>query len=174
MARAAAMVSVGGVGLGVGATGVGVGVGDADGEGDGVAIGDGVGLGVALGVDGCVALAVALAIGVPAGDSDVVAEALEVGVVLGVGDGGTIGAEAAFWGPGIARSTKSAALSSLSCPEPAAPPGRRSRLEPAAGAEAGCVSSHAVAAPHPTASMAVDAPWIRSAHAPPVDATPPL
>ena len=79
-----------------------------------------------------------------------------------------------FCGSGTDRTTKSAALSSVSFVEPAEPPGSRSMLDPDGGADAGWPSSHALAAsPQPTASTAVVAPWMRSATLPPVAAIPP-
>ena len=107
-----------------------------------------------------------------------VAGALIVGVAVGDGvpGGGDIGsgtgALPAFCGSGRLLSTKSTRLSSASWIDPAWPPGNRSRLDPAAGAAAARPSSHAVAVPQPTESSAVDAPWMRSAQAPPVAATP--
>ncbi len=88
------------------------------------------------------------------------------------GDADGAGASASRWGPGTARITKSAALSFVSVPLPAAPPGRRSMLEPAAGAGAGAPSTKAfVASPHPTASIGVP-PAGRRTTVPPVAAIP--
>ena len=144
----------GSVGPGVAETlGEGVALGVADGDGDSVMDGETVGDGRAL------------------GDAD--GEADSLGVADVDGDGDAIGAAAAFCGSGVARATKSTLLSSVSCPDPAKPPGSRSRLEPAGAAGAGTPSSQVlVAVPQPTASIAVVAPWMRSATLPPVAARP--
>src|SRR5687768_1289709 len=105
------------------APGVGLGLGL------GVALIPGLGLDVALG-DG-LAVALTVGIGVELGGNDT------KGVAVGDGSSGLgVGADARFWGSGTARSAKSVALSSVSCVEPRPPPGRRSMLEPAAGAGA--------------------------------------
>jgi hypothetical protein len=101
---------------------------------------------------------------------------LGVGAIVGVGvgedPGPGVGAAARFCGDGAAT-TKSAALSFVSVPLPADPPGRRSRLELAAGAGAAAPSTNAfVASPQPTASIGVP-PIGRSTIAPPVAANPP-
>jgi hypothetical protein len=123
------------------------------------------GIGVALGAGVAVGTSVGAGLGTGVGEAGVV----------GVGSGwpGT-GGDPAFWGSGIGRTAKSAALSSVSTVEPAEPPGSRSMLEPGGGAGAGGPSSHGpLAAPQPTASTAVVAPWMRSATLPPVAAIPP-
>jgi hypothetical protein len=62
----------------------------------------------------------------------------------------------------------------VSVPFPAAPPGSRSRLEPALGAAAEEPSTKLLtASPQPTASIGVP-PMTRSTIAPPVAASPPL
>ena len=132
----------------------------------------------------------ASAIGVAGGSAGV---AVGIGVVIGVGSGvvdgsaevsdgrgggvaaaaSGVGTEARFCGPGTRRSAKSAALSSVSVPEPSAPPGRRSMLALVAGAIAGAPSrQELVVAPQPTASTAVLAPRMRIATLPPVAANP--
>ncbi len=61
----------------------------------------------------------------------------------------------------------------MSEPLPAEPPGLRSRLDPADGADAAVLSTNAfVASPQPIASIAAP-PTTRSATAPPVAAKPP-
>jgi hypothetical protein len=151
--------------IGIGFTGAGVGVGSMLGVGLGVGVGVGIGVGVGLadGVGESVGSCVRLGVG----------DAVGVGVEEADGEGVLIGATLAFCGSGAARTTKSAALSFVSSPDPACPPGNRSRLEPAGGAAAGVPSSHVlVALPQPSASMAVVAPWMRSATLPPVAARP--
>ena len=109
-----------------------------------------------------IGLAVALVVGVSEGIGPGVPVAEVVGVTLpdGVGDGATsgVGAAVLFCGSGSGRTAKSARLSSVSWPDPAAPPGRRSTLAPAGDADAAVPSSHALAVPQPTASTAVTAP----------------
>ncbi len=119
----------------------------------GVGVGGGVAVGAAVGV------------------------AVGVGVTVGVGVGlapgaGTSGAPSPC-GDGAACTNQSLALSFVSVALPAAPPGSRSRLEPAAGAAAAVPSTNAfVASPQPTASITAP-PTSRSAIAPPVAANPP-
>jgi hypothetical protein len=166
-------------GVGEGArVGVELEAGVADVSGDGVAVGMalGVGLcgatvGVELGVSvgeavaGVVSDGVVVAIGV--------ADPAAVGVAVGVGCG--IGLESEFCASGSAWSVKSRLFASVSCPDPAAPPGRRSIEWPDATAAAGIPSSHVlVALPQPTESTAVAAPRMRIATLPPVDANPPV
>ncbi len=162
------------VAVGVG-DGVGVGVGEGDGVGLAVGVGEGVGpgLGVGLGVVLAVGVGVGvgvgggLAVGVAVGDG----AGLDVGLGVGLPTG--IGAAARFCGFGDPWTRKSAALSFESIPLPAAPPGRRSPLEPAAGAGMAVVSTKAfVASPQPTASIGAP-PIGRSTNAPPVAANPP-
>jgi hypothetical protein len=168
-----------GVGVGVGA-GVGVGVGAGVGVGVGAGVGVGVGAGVGVGVgtmDGVgVGAGVALGTGVGVGVSDgaTVGVGVGVGPGLALGPGAGVGAAARFCGVGTARIAKSLALSFESAPLPSDPPGRRSMLEPLAGAGAATPSTNALlASPHPTASIAMP-PTGRSATAPPVAANPPL
>src|SRR5687768_2460041 len=81
------------------------------------------------GDDELVGAAVAAAVA-DADEGGTLASALGTAVGWGVADGSGTGGEPRFWGSGTARTTKSAALSSVSCVDPASPPGRRSRLEP--------------------------------------------
>src|SRR5438093_11569417 len=117
-----------GVGVGVGA-GVDVGVEV------GVAVGVPVGLGVAL------ALGLGVAVGVAVGEA--VALGLPLALALGLAVG--TGEDALFCGSGVERIVKSLALASVSWPDPALPPGRRSKLLPAAGAGAAGGSCHVLA-----------------------------
>jgi hypothetical protein len=81
----------------------------------------GVGIGVGLVVGSGVGAGVSLGTGVGLTG--------KVGATVGVGEGvGSegIGAAARFWGSGAARSTKSTEFASVSCPDPACPPGSRS------------------------------------------------
>jgi hypothetical protein len=184
------------VDVGVGATvGVGVGTGDGLGDGAGLTVGVGsrlgegeispVGVGVGLGVAVAVGVGVGSGVGVGVGvgvaggdelvDGGGVAVAAGVGepVAIGVGVGPPVGVGAAarFCGFGVAT-TKSAALALVSVPLPAAPPGSRSMLDPAAGAIAGDPSTNAfVASPHATASIGLP-PITRRTTAPPVAAKP--
>src|SRR2546423_11366488 len=89
----------------------------------GASVAAGVGEGVGAGVGG--AVAVGLAVGLTVG--------LTLGLAVGLGDapGPGVGGAARFCGAGTAWSTKSAALSFVSAPLPAAPPGNRSMLDPA-------------------------------------------
>ena len=145
--------------LGVG-SGVGSGVGGGDGVGVVPGVSTGVGMAEGAGLSAGVSVGVAVALGVP------------VGPGLGVA-AGEVGTEARFCGSDMALTTKSSRLSLVSWPDPPAPPGSRSRLLPAAGAGAGRVSSHALAAvPQPTASIARLAPTARSATLPPAAAKP--
>src|SRR5438552_1455702 len=170
----ASAIEIGGPGDGVdeGVTdGLGDGLGGSVGPGVAEALGEGVVMGVADGDGDSVMDGETVGDGRTLGDAD--GEADSVGVADGDGDGDAIGAAAAFCGSGVARATKSALLSSVSCPDPARPPGSRSRLEPAGAAGAGTPSSQVlVAVPQPTASIAVVAPWMRSATLPPVAARP--
>src|SRR5918996_5249730 len=139
----------------------------ADGPGEdvgtGVEVATGVGLGTADGVDPAVGLALGSAVGVGA----------SVAIGVGVADGSGAGGDVLFWGCGGDSWRKSAALSFVSWPDPAPPPGRRSTDAPAGGAGTGAPSSQVDAAlPHPNASIALDAPWMRSARLPPVAAMP--
>jgi hypothetical protein len=181
--------------IGIGCTGSGVDAGVTDGASDGLGVRDGLELGDRVGVATGVGLAEALGIsdGLAEGVADGLGESDGAGVRLGEGsslgvaegegeplgvadiegEGEAIGVAAAFCGSGAARVTKSPMLSLVSCPDPAEPPGNRSRLDPAGGAGAGVPSSQVlVAVPHPTASIAVAAPWMRSATLPPLAANP--
>jgi hypothetical protein len=175
--------------IGIGCTGSGVGDGVTDGVGEGLAVAKvvgvakGVGLAEAPGVSDALADGVADGVGESVGGGVKLGEGNSLGVAegdgdpLGVaeteGDGEAIGAAAAFCGSGAVRVTKSPMLSLVSCPEPAEPPGNRSRLDPAVGARAGVPSSQVlVAVPQPSASIAVVAPWMRSATLPLVAARP--
>jgi hypothetical protein len=160
---------------------VGLGVGVGEGVGVGVGIGEGVGLGLAVGVALAVALGVLLglaeneALGEADGldETDALADALGEALGLGLSVGAGTGADAMFCGLGPARVVKSTRFRSVSWPDPALPPGSRSRLLPAGGAGAGGVSSQVlVAVPQPTASTAVAAPCTRSATLPPAAASP--
>src|SRR5688572_12911093 len=88
------------------------------GDGNAVAVGAGVAVGTGVGVGSGVAVGAGVAVG------------------LGSVGSGTAG-EPLFWGSGVPRGMKSAALSSVSIVDPDGPPGSRSRLAPAAGAGAG-------------------------------------
>jgi len=159
--------------IGIGCTGSGLG----DGVGDGV--GDWLGVAKGVGLAGSVGVADGLADGLADGVADGVGESVGAGVRLGEGsslgvaegeddplgvaeiegDGEAIGAAAVFCGSGAARVAKSPMLSLVSCPDPAEPPGNRSRLDLAGGAGAGVPSSQVlVDVPQPTASIAVMAP----------------
>ena len=138
----------------------GAGGADAGGEADG-----GPGVGQTSGVQ--VGFGDALGSGVPLG------AAVDVGVEDGdgvwTGDGGA----ARFCGDGVAWMSRSSVLSFVSVVFPDGPPGRRSRLDPAAGAGAGVPSTNAfVASPQPIASIG-EPPVTRNATAPPVEAKPP-
>ena len=161
-----------GVGVGVGegtgdglGDGVGVGVGVGDGLGDGVGVGVGVGDGVGVGLGEGVGVGVGVAVG------------LGSGPVVGEGDGGEEGSgtgrAARFCGTGAASTTQSAAFWFVSVTFPALPPGLRSMLWPAGGADAAAPSTNGfVASPQPTASTGAP-PTTRSTSAPPVAANPP-
>jgi hypothetical protein len=80
--------------------------------------------------------------------------ASNVGVGVGVGFGVTDGADPNGWGVGLDWTNQSAALSLVSTPLPADPPGRRSMLDFAGGAGAAAPSTNElVAVPQPTASI---------------------
>jgi hypothetical protein len=185
-----------GSGLGVaptlGAAVAGGGVDDGDGDGGTVGSGvvDGGGVPVtelALGEPGG---AVAIASVVAVGDGGTtlgatLADAAAVGLGIategdaagldGTGDALATGTAAAerFCGDGRTWTNQSAALSFVSTPFPAAPPGRRSMLDEAAGAGADAPSTNALAAsPQPKASIGVP-PTGRRTTAPPVAARPP-
>ena len=97
-----------------------------------------------------------------------------VAVGTGVGPGTGTGGAARPCGEGVACTNQSAASSFVSLPFPSAPPGKRSRLDPAGGAAAGAPSTNPfVASPHPIASIGAP-PTTRSATAPPVAANPPV
>jgi hypothetical protein len=143
----------------------------------------GIGVGVGVGLGEGVKLAVGSTVGVAEGSTDgsIVGLAVDVGVADGstepLGDGVAVGlgttGEPLFCGSGTDCTMKSSRLSSVSCVDPAEPPGSRSRLLPAAGAAAGLVSSQAlVALPQPTASIGVGAAIARRATLPPVAANP--
>ena len=97
-----------------------------------------------------------------------------VGATDGVGVApppGTAGA-ARPCGDGAPWTNQSVALSFVSVPLPARPPGERSMLEPVGGAETAVPSTNELlASPHPTASIGVP-PTARSTIAPPVAANP--
>jgi hypothetical protein len=165
------------VGAGVGTgTSVGVGAGVGVGEGVGVEVGVGVGPGVGLGV--WVGLTVGVGAGVGVNVELGAGVGLELGIALGVaegvGIGRGVGAAARFCGNGGVLTTKSDALSFVSEPLPSVPPGRRSMLDPLAGAGAASPSTKVlVASPQPTASTGSPPIGLR-ATAPPVAANPPL
>src|SRR6476661_7712659 len=124
--------------------GVGVDVGVGVGVGEGVGVGVGVGAGVGVG------------------------ETVGIGVAPPPGTAGA----ARPCGDGAPWTNQSVALSFVSVPLPARPPGERSMLDPAGGAETAVPSTNELlASPQPTASIAVP-PTGRSAIAPPVAANP--
>jgi hypothetical protein len=163
-----------GVGVGVG-VGSGVGVGARVGLGVGVGVGGGVGVGAGVGATVGVGAGVGATVGVGVGLGATVGVALgdELGdgTAVGLGPGPGAGGAARFWGLGVAT-TKSAALTFVSVPFPAEPPGSRSMLDPAAGAGAAVPSTKVfVASPQATASTGLP-PTTRSTIAPPVAAKP--
>jgi hypothetical protein len=163
--------SIVGAGVSVGA-GVGVGAGDGVSLGIGVGVGESVAVGVA--VETTVGIGVGATVGMGLGDG--VGATVGAGVADGVGLGpgaGTGGADSDC-GFGDAWPNQSATLLFVSMVLPARPPGRRSRLEDAAGAAAAVPSTNAfVASPQPSESIGVP-PIVRMTTAPPVAANPPL
>ena len=124
--------------------------------------------------DGGIASAMGSAVGV---DEWRRRSASAVGCGLGVGvgwrsampNGSGVGGEPRFCGSGTRRNAKSAGLSSVSRVEPSRPPGRRSRLAPAAGAGAGSALQPGAGrrCPSRRRRSRVVAPWMRSATLPP-------
>jgi hypothetical protein len=168
-----------GVGVGVGVAAgagvdVGTGVGDCVGVGAGVGdvVAEGVAVGVGLGV--WVPTGVGVGAGVAVGVGVTVGTGVGVGATDGVGVAPPPGTAAASrpCGDGAPWTNQSVALSFVSVPLPARPPGERSMLEPVGGAETAVPSTNELlASPHPTASIGVP-PTARSTIAPPVAANP--
>jgi len=166
-ARASARSSARASSLGAG---VAVGAGDGESLGIGVGVGESVAVGVALGTT--VGIGVGVAVGTGLGDGVGAAVGAADGVGLGPG-AGTGGADSDC-GFGDAWPNQSAALLLVSIVLPARPPGRRSRLDDAAGAAAAVPSTNTfVASPHPSESIGAP-PIVRRTTAPPVAANPPL